>query len=127
MTVFSLLCFNINQLKSVKQSVSDFPDFTASAVLNSKKFSNGISEINVDGATVTSPGKLFSGVKVNDEDLIYRSRKEKINNSDTKVKIFLFDEGVAELKDFVQLCKKNMITKSSKRLDLVKGDQSSRN
>lgn len=67
LTIKSFIQNNINQLKSVKKSgVSGFPNFTASAVLSSKKFSNGISEINVASTTVTSPGKLFSGVKVND-------------------------------------------------------------
>ena len=49
-----------------KLVIADFPDFDADAVLNPKKFSNGISEVNVAFPTVTSPGKLFSGVKVND-------------------------------------------------------------
>lgn len=67
LTIKSFIQNNINQLKSVKKTgVSGFPNFTASAVLSSKKFSNGISEINVNSGTVTSPGKLFSGVKVND-------------------------------------------------------------
>ena len=67
LTIKSFVQNNINQLKSVKKtSVSGFPDFNADAVLNPKKFSNGISEINVASTTVTSPGKLFSGVKVND-------------------------------------------------------------
>jgi hypothetical protein len=67
LTIKSFVQNNINQLKSVKKtSVSGFPDFNADAVLSSKKFSNGISEVNVNGTTVTSPGKLFSGVKVND-------------------------------------------------------------
>ena len=67
LTIKSFVQNNINQLKSVKQtSVANFPDFDADAVLNPKKFSNGISEINVAFPTVTSPGKLFSGVKVND-------------------------------------------------------------
>ena len=79
LTIKSFVQNNINQLKSVKQSVSDFPDFTASAVLNSKKFSNGISEINVDGATVTSPGKLFSGVKVNDVISVAQTSSLKYN------------------------------------------------
>ena len=67
LTIKSFVQNNINQLKSVKKTgVSGFPDFSADAVLNPKKFSNGISEINVASTTVTSPGKLFSGVKVND-------------------------------------------------------------
>ena len=67
LTIKSFVQNNINQLKSVKKTVvSGFPDFNADAVLNPKKFSNGISEINVNSGTVTSPGKLFSGVKIND-------------------------------------------------------------
>lgn len=67
LTIKSFVQNNINQLKSVKKTgVSGFPNFDADAVLNPKKFSNGISEINVASTTVTSPGKLFSGVKVND-------------------------------------------------------------
>ena len=67
LTIKSFVQNNINQLKSVKKTgVSGFPNFDANAVLNPKKFSNGISEINVASTTVTSPGKLFSGVKVND-------------------------------------------------------------
>ncbi len=66
LTIKSFVQNNINQLKSVKQTVSDFPDFNADAVLNPKKFSNGISEVNVNGTTVTSPGKLFSGISTGD-------------------------------------------------------------
>ena len=67
LTIKSFVQNNINQLKSVKKTgISGFPNFNADAVLSSKKFSNGISEINVSSGTVTSPGKLFSGVKVND-------------------------------------------------------------
>jgi|TARA_B100000073_G_scaffold219778_1_gene182887 hypothetical protein len=67
LTITSFIQNNINQLKSVsKTGVSGFPNFKADAVLNPKKFSNGISEINVASTTVTSPGKLFSGVKVGD-------------------------------------------------------------
>lgn len=67
LTIKSFVQNNINQLKSVKKTgVSGFPDFNADAVLSSKKFSNGISEINVNGTTVTSPGKLFSGISTGD-------------------------------------------------------------
>ena len=67
MTIASVTQNTIDQLKSVKQTgISNFPDFSADAVLISKKFSNGISEINVASTTVTSPGKLFSGVKEGD-------------------------------------------------------------
>jgi len=67
LTITSFIQNNINQLKSVsKTGVSGFPNFKADAVLNPKNFSNGISEINVASTTVTSPGKLFSGVKVGD-------------------------------------------------------------
>ena len=80
LTIKSFIQNNINQLKSVKKTgVSGFPDFTASAVLNSKKFSNGISEINVNGTTVTSPGKLFSGVKVNDVISVAQTSSLKYN------------------------------------------------
>ena len=69
LTIASFTQNTIDQLKSVQQtaSISGHQDnFKASAVLTSKKFSNGISEVNVNGTTVTSPGKLFSGVKIND-------------------------------------------------------------
>lgn len=67
LTIASVTQNTIDQLKSVKQTgISNFPDFSADAVLISKKFSNGISEINVASTTVTSPGKLFSGVKEGD-------------------------------------------------------------
>ena len=67
LTIKSFVQNNINQLKSVKQTgVTGFPDFTASAVLSSKKLSNGITEVNVTSGTVTSPGKLFSGIGTGD-------------------------------------------------------------
>jgi len=67
LTIASFTQNNIDQLKSVKKTgVTGFPNFGADAVLKPKKFSNGITEVNVTGTTVTSPGKLFSGVKEND-------------------------------------------------------------
>ena len=73
LTIASFTQNTIDQLKSVKQSSlfgGGFPDFNADAVLSSKKFSNGISEVVVETdsgiSTARSPGKLFSGVKIND-------------------------------------------------------------
>ena len=73
LTVKSFTANKIDQIKSVSMSapVAGFAssdNFTADAVLYSKKFSNGINEVVISGSgtTVKSPGKLFSGVKIND-------------------------------------------------------------
>ena len=67
LTIASFTQNTIDQLKSVnKTGISGFPNFDADAVLSPKKFPNGIAEVNVASTTVTSPGKLFSGVKEND-------------------------------------------------------------
>jgi len=71
LTIASFTQNTIDQLKSVQQTgVPDFPDFSADAVLSSKKFSNGITEVVVENdggiSTVTSPGKLFSGISTGD-------------------------------------------------------------
>jgi hypothetical protein len=73
LTVKSFTANKIDQIKSVSMSDTQagFPsndNFTADAVLYSKKFSNGINEVVISdsGTTVKSPGKLFSGVKIND-------------------------------------------------------------
>jgi hypothetical protein len=67
LTIASFTQNTIDQLKSVDQTgIADFPDFDADAVLSPKKFSNGIGEVRVSSTSVTSPGKLFSGIKVND-------------------------------------------------------------
>ena len=64
----SFIAYGSNDIKSVRKiNTTGFPDFKADCVLTPKKFSNGISNINVSaGSTVTSPGKLFSGIKEGD-------------------------------------------------------------
>ena len=80
LTIASVTQNTIDQLKSVNQTgISSFPDFSADAVLSPKKFSNGITEVNIDGGSVTSPGKLFSGVKVNDVISVAQSSILKYN------------------------------------------------
>ena len=80
LTIASFTQNTIDQLKSVNQTgISSFPDFSADAVLNPKKFSNGITEVNIAGGSVTSPGKLFSGVKVNDVISVIQSGTLKYN------------------------------------------------
>ena len=69
LTIASFTQNTIDQLKSVKQSSlfgGGFSDFKSDAVLKPKKFSNGITEVNVTSGTVTSPGKLFSGISTGD-------------------------------------------------------------
>ena len=74
----------IDQLKSVNQTgISSFPDFSADAVLSPKKFSNGITEVNIAGGSVTSPGKLFSGVKENDVISVIQDGTLKYNRIST--------------------------------------------
>lgn len=80
LTIASFTQNNIDQLKSVRQiGISSFPDFSADAVLKPKKFSNGITEVNIAGGSVTSPGKLFSGVKENDVISVAQSSILKYN------------------------------------------------
>jgi len=67
LTVSSFTVNGIKEIKSVSTSSGGgFPAFTADTVLSRKKLGNGISEVNISGSTVTSPGKLFSGVEVGD-------------------------------------------------------------
>jgi len=67
LTVSAVTANGIKEIKSVSAaSGSGFPAFTADTVLSRKKLGNGISEVNISGSTVTSPGKLFSGVEVGD-------------------------------------------------------------
>jgi len=77
LTIASFTQNTIDQLDTVRQKgAEEFPsfsaflstgyNFTADAVLSPRKFSNGITEVNVTGTQVTSPGKLFSGVKENE-------------------------------------------------------------
>ena len=77
LTIASFTQNTIDQLGTVRQKgAEEFPsfsaflstgyNFTADAVLSPRKFSNGITEVNVTGTQVTSPGKLFSGVNENE-------------------------------------------------------------
>jgi len=67
LTVTSTTVNGVKEIKSVSAaSGSGFPAFTADTVLSRKKLGNGISEVNISGTTVTSPGKLFSGVEAGD-------------------------------------------------------------
>ena len=65
--VKSTIVYGIDDIKSVAQSAtSGFPGFSADAVLSTKKFSSGITEVTVSGTSATAPGKLFSGVNIGD-------------------------------------------------------------
>ena len=67
LTVTEFTANGIRDIKSISAtSGGGFPAFSADTVLARRKFGNGISEINISGSTVTSPGKLFSGVNVGD-------------------------------------------------------------
>jgi hypothetical protein len=80
LTIASFIQNTTDQIKAVtKSGVSGFPNFFADAVLSPKKFSNGITEVNIAGGSVTSPGKLFSGVKVNDVISVAQSSILKYN------------------------------------------------
>ena len=57
--------YGIRDIKSVSQSTAGFPTFGADSALESKKI-RGINKVNLTSGTFTSPGKLFSGIKVGD-------------------------------------------------------------
>ena len=66
-SVKSISVYSSSDVKSVAQSGHvGFQTFTADSVLESKKFPNGITEVNITGSTLTSPGKLFTGFKYGD-------------------------------------------------------------
>jgi len=80
LTIASFTQNTTDQIKAVtKSGVSGFPNFFADAVLSPKKFSNGITEVNIASGSVTCPGKLFSGVKVNDVISVIQSGTLKYN------------------------------------------------
>jgi len=55
--------YGIRDIKSVYQT--GLIAFDADTVLSTKKI-NGISQVNISGSNVTSPGKLFTGIQVGD-------------------------------------------------------------
>ena len=80
LTIASSTQNTTDQIKAVtKSGVTGFPNFFADVVLIPKKFSNGITEVNIDSGLVTCPGKLFSGVKENDVISVIQSGTLKYN------------------------------------------------
>ena len=65
LSLSSFIVYGVRDIKSVSQSVSNFPSFSADSVLSRKKIL-GIDEVDINANTITSPGKLFTGVKVGD-------------------------------------------------------------
>src|SRR5210317_258642 len=57
--------YGIRDIKSVSQTGLVSTSFTADNVLNRKEV-KGISQVSVAGTTLTSPGKLFTGINVGD-------------------------------------------------------------
>jgi len=57
--------YGIRDIKSVSQTGLVSTPFTADTVLSRKKI-QGISQVSIAGTTLTSPGKLFTGIKVGD-------------------------------------------------------------
>src|SRR5210317_1202767 len=57
--------YGIRDIKSVSQTGLVSTSFTADTVLNRKEV-KGISQVSVAGTTLTSPGKLFTGINVGD-------------------------------------------------------------
>ncbi len=80
LTIASFTQYIIDQIRTVEQTgVAGFPNFSADLVLIPKKFPNGITEVNVTGTQVTSPGKLFSGVKPYDTISVIEGTNLKYN------------------------------------------------
>jgi len=84
LTVSDSVVYGIKDIKSVSQSgISGFASFSANSILDTKNFSNGISEVNISSGTVTSPGKLFSGVNIGDIVQVIEGGNLKYNKIDT--------------------------------------------
>jgi len=67
LTVTAASVFGIQDIKSISSgSGGGFPAFSADSVLSKRKLPNGITEVNISGSTMTSPGKQFSGIKAGD-------------------------------------------------------------
>jgi hypothetical protein len=64
-TITTLKSFGTQEIKSVKQSgISGYPTFTANCQLEKFLLPNGIVEASINGGnTVTSSGKVFTGIK----------------------------------------------------------------
>jgi len=67
-TVSSFTVYGTQDIKSVTQSgLSGFPNFSGDSVLESRPLPNGVTGGTITGSnTLTSPGKVFTGVKVGD-------------------------------------------------------------
>lgn len=57
--------YGIRDIKSVSQNGLVSTPFTADTILNRKEV-KGISQVSIAGTTLTSPGKLFTGINVGD-------------------------------------------------------------
>jgi uncharacterized protein with FMN-binding domain len=76
--------YGTSDIKSVDMDTSSFTgwagnNFKANSVLTGRAFSNGISEVRVSSGSVTSPGRVFSGVKVGDIISVIDSGNLKYN------------------------------------------------
>jgi len=66
LTLKSFIVYGIRDIKSVSQTgLISGTDFTADAVLSSRKIA-GVTEATLSSSTFTSPGNLFTGIKVGD-------------------------------------------------------------
>ena len=65
LSLSSFIVYSTEDIKSVSQTVSNFPTFSADSVLSSKKINN-IAQANLSSGVFTSPGKLFTGIKIGD-------------------------------------------------------------
>lgn len=64
-TIKSVTAYSIDNIKSVKQNASGFPEFTANCFLQKFRFPNGIIGGTITGGnTLLSSGRFFTGVKV---------------------------------------------------------------
>ena len=64
-TIRTVTSYSTEDIKSVYQTgVSGYPTFTADCLLERFRFPNGVVQATIDTNTVTSPGKVFTGVKV---------------------------------------------------------------
>jgi len=61
----SFVVYGIRDIKSVSQTGLVTTTFTADTVLSRRQI-EGISQVSIAGTTLTSPGKLFTGIKVGD-------------------------------------------------------------
>jgi hypothetical protein len=64
-TIRTVTSYSTEDIKSVYQTgISGYPTFTADCLLERFRFPNGVVQATIDTNTVTSPGKVFTGVKV---------------------------------------------------------------